>query len=386
MRAAARLLKAAIEAKGIRVLLRAHDRAPSKAAGVCRARRAAGRPHFPRRPRRDGCRRQPRDGAGGDRRPDHRPRHQGRRQARDQLGRGVYAIGECAEHRGSCYGLVEPVYEQARVLARHLAGRPARYEGSLLATSLKVSGVPVFSMGDFEGEGAETIVLEDEGAGSYRKLVVRDDRLAGVVLFGDTGDALWYRDLIRQSSASIAAIRARCVRQGARGGRIDHERAGLHRGAAPLSRRLRRRACRRAAPRRASSRWAREGGAGVRARRPRQARISPPWPASRRPARSSRPRRRPSATSIPSMPTRGSRPRAPRASFPRASTTSAGASTACSTWRRRRTPTCAGCASPTASSRTGSSRASPTSPRRYGGGYAHVTTRANLQIREIDAR
>ena len=57
---------------------------------------------------------------------------------------GVYAIGECAEHRGACYGIVEPVYEQAKVLARYLAGRPARYEGSLTAASLKVSGVPVY--------------------------------------------------------------------------------------------------------------------------------------------------------------------------------------------------------------------------------------------------
>jgi nitrite reductase [NAD(P)H] large subunit len=120
---------------------------------------------------------------------------------------GIYAIGECAEHRGQCYGMVEPVHEQARVLARHLAGDRARYQGSLAAASLKVSGVPVFSMSDFEGEGAETIVLEDEGAGSYRKLVIRDGRLAGAVLFGDTGDALWYRELVRQAS-SIAPVRA----------------------------------------------------------------------------------------------------------------------------------------------------------------------------------
>ena len=111
---------------------------------------------------------------------------------------GVYAIGECAEHRDTCYGIVEPAYDQARVLARHLAGKPARYDGSLLATSLKVSGVPVFSMGDFQGDGGEAIVLEDEGAATYRKLVVRGDRLAGVVLFGDTSDAFWYRDLISQ--------------------------------------------------------------------------------------------------------------------------------------------------------------------------------------------
>jgi nitrite reductase (NADH) large subunit len=119
---------------------------------------------------------------------------------------GIYAIGECAEHRGSCCGLVEPAYEQARVLARHLGGLPARYEASLSAASLKVSGVPVFSMGDFEGDGAEAILLEDAQAGAYRKLVIRGGRLAGAVLVGDTADALWYRDLIRRH-AVVAPIR-----------------------------------------------------------------------------------------------------------------------------------------------------------------------------------
>ena len=118
----------------------------------------------------------------------------------------VYAIGECAEHCGICYGLVEPAYAQAKALARHLAALPARYEGSLLATSLKVSGVPVFSMGDFEGEGAETIVLEDQKAATYRKLVLRDGHLAGAVLVGDTADSLWYRDLM-STRAPIAPIR-----------------------------------------------------------------------------------------------------------------------------------------------------------------------------------
>ena len=113
---------------------------------------------------------------------------------------GVYAIGECIEHRGCCYGLVEPVYDHAKVLARYLSGRPARYEGSTPASSLKVSGVPVFSLGDFAGEGAECIVLEDEAAGSYRKLVIRDNRLSGLILFGDTSDALWYRDLVQHGT------------------------------------------------------------------------------------------------------------------------------------------------------------------------------------------
>jgi nitrite reductase (NADH) large subunit len=119
----------------------------------------------------------------------------------------VYAIGECAEHRGTCYGLVEPAFDQASVLARHLGGLPAHYMGSLLATSLKVSGVPVFSVGDFEGADAEAVLLEDVGAATYRKLVIRDGRLCGAVLIGDTGDALWYRELVRQH-APVGPIRA----------------------------------------------------------------------------------------------------------------------------------------------------------------------------------
>ncbi|MEN3346867.1 MAG: nitrite reductase large subunit, partial [Bradyrhizobium sp.] len=120
---------------------------------------------------------------------------------------GIYALGECAEHRGTCYGLVEPAYEQARVLARHLAGKPAAYQGSVVATNLKVSGVAVFSAGDFTGgDGREAIVLSDVRRGVYKKLVIADGRLAGAVLIGETQDALWYLDLIR-SSQPIAAIR-----------------------------------------------------------------------------------------------------------------------------------------------------------------------------------
>jgi nitrite reductase (NADH) large subunit len=123
----------------------------------------------------------------------------------------VYAIGECAEHRGVCYGLVEPAYEQAHVLARHLGGEETSYKGSLLATNLKVSGVGVFSAGDFLGaDGGEPIVLSDPEHGIYRKLIVKEGRIAGVVLLGDTGDALWYLDLIR-SGAPIAAMREALV-------------------------------------------------------------------------------------------------------------------------------------------------------------------------------
>ncbi|MCK1745463.1 NAD(P)/FAD-dependent oxidoreductase [Bradyrhizobium sp. 139] len=119
----------------------------------------------------------------------------------------IYALGECAEHRGTCYGLVEPAYEQARVLARHLAGRPASYQGSVVSTNLKVSGVSVFSAGDFMGgEGSESLVLSDTRRGIYKKLVIADGRLTGAVLIGDTVDALWYLELIRNRD-KVAAIR-----------------------------------------------------------------------------------------------------------------------------------------------------------------------------------
>lgn len=119
----------------------------------------------------------------------------------------IYAIGECAEHASVCYGLVEPAYEQASVLATHLSGAQAAYRGSVLATNLKVSGVNVFSAGDFMGApGTEPIVLSDAGLKTYKKLVIADGRLVGAVLFGDTADGLWYLDLIR-SGASIEAFR-----------------------------------------------------------------------------------------------------------------------------------------------------------------------------------
>jgi nitrite reductase (NADH) large subunit len=120
----------------------------------------------------------------------------------------IFALGECAEHHGICYGLVEPAYEQAAVLARHLAGKASAYNGSVVATNLKVSGVAVFSAGDFMGaDGTEAIVLNDFRHGTYKKLVISNGRLTGAVLVGDTADALWYLELIR-SQKPIAAIRA----------------------------------------------------------------------------------------------------------------------------------------------------------------------------------
>ncbi len=122
---------------------------------------------------------------------------------------GIYAIGECAEHRGTCYGLVEPAYEQGQVLAKRLAGRPAGYAGSVLATNLKVSGVHVFSAGDFLGRpDTNEIVLADPGLDLYKKFVLAGDRLVGAVLYGDTADGLWYLDLIR-SGAAVTGMRDR---------------------------------------------------------------------------------------------------------------------------------------------------------------------------------
>ncbi len=129
----------------------------------------------------------------------------------DQLQTGaedIFALGECAEHRGICYGLVEPAYEQAKALAQYLAGRKAAvYPGSVVATNLKVSGVSVFSAGEFMGtDRSEAIVLSDVRRGTYKKLVIADGRLIGAVLVGDTTDALWYLELIRNRE-NIASVR-----------------------------------------------------------------------------------------------------------------------------------------------------------------------------------
>ncbi len=123
----------------------------------------------------------------------------------------IFALGECAEHRGTCYGLVEPAYDQARVLAASLCGAKAAYEGSILSTNLKVSGVPVFSSGDFMGaDGTQSIVWDDPGLNLYRKLVLREGKLVGAVFFGETSDALWYRDLIR-SGQNVDSMRSELI-------------------------------------------------------------------------------------------------------------------------------------------------------------------------------
>ncbi|WP_395142085.1 nitrite reductase large subunit NirB [Schlegelella aquatica] len=112
----------------------------------------------------------------------------------------IYAVGECASHRGVAYGLVAPLFEQGKVCATHLAEFGiGRYTGSQVSTKLKVTGIDLFSAGDFMGgEGTEEIVLSDPYAGVYKKLVLKDDRLVGACLYGDTVDGAWYFKLLRE--------------------------------------------------------------------------------------------------------------------------------------------------------------------------------------------
>lgn len=120
----------------------------------------------------------------------------------------ISAVGECLEHRGQCYGLVAPVYEQARVLAARLAGEhAAHYPGSATSLKLKVSGIELFSAGEFVGaEGDELLRYRDPRRGIYKKLVLRAGRLVGAVLIGDARDSSWYFELI-QSGQTIGAWR-----------------------------------------------------------------------------------------------------------------------------------------------------------------------------------
>ncbi|MCW7537568.1 nitrite reductase large subunit NirB [Aquabacterium sp. A7-Y] len=112
----------------------------------------------------------------------------------------IYAVGECAAHRGIAYGLVAPLFEQGRVCATHLAEFGiGRYTGSQVSTKLKVTGIDLFSAGDFMGgEGTEEIVMSDPYGGVYKKLVLKDDQLIGACLYGDTVDGSWYFQLLRE--------------------------------------------------------------------------------------------------------------------------------------------------------------------------------------------
>ncbi len=120
----------------------------------------------------------------------------------------IYSVGECAAHRGIAYGLVAPLFEQAKVAANHLAQYGiGRYQGSLTSTKLKVTGIDLFSAGDFAGgEGTEELVMSDPYGGVYKKLVIKDDKLVGACLYGDTVDGSWYFKLLRDGR-SISDIR-----------------------------------------------------------------------------------------------------------------------------------------------------------------------------------
>jgi nitrite reductase (NADH) large subunit len=120
----------------------------------------------------------------------------------------VYAVGECVQHRRSTFGLVAPIWDQARVCAAHLAGAGhRRYVQQATATKLKVTGVDLYSAGDIVGaEGSEDLVLRDRRGGVYKRLVVAGNRLTGAVLYGDVADGPWYFDLI-QNRSDISSFR-----------------------------------------------------------------------------------------------------------------------------------------------------------------------------------
>jgi NAD(P)H-nitrite reductase large subunit len=112
----------------------------------------------------------------------------------------IYSVGECIQHRGDTFGLVAPLFEQAKVCANHLSGHGvAEYKTLPSATKLKVTGINLFSLGNFlGGEGFEEIAFSDPAAKIYKKLVIKDNHIAGVVLYGDTKDGLWYQNLMEQ--------------------------------------------------------------------------------------------------------------------------------------------------------------------------------------------
>ncbi|MEL7467737.1 MAG: nitrite reductase large subunit NirB [Pseudomonadota bacterium] len=113
----------------------------------------------------------------------------------------ILAVGECVEHRGLCYGLVAPLYDMAKVAAKTLAGTEGAYEGSLTSTKLKVTGVDLFSAGDFaDADDREEIVLRDAARGVYKRLVLQANRIIGAVMYGDTADGAWFFGLLKDGT------------------------------------------------------------------------------------------------------------------------------------------------------------------------------------------
>jgi nitrite reductase (NADH) large subunit len=136
----------------------------------------------------------------------------------------IYSVGECAAHRGIAYGLVAPLFEQAKVAANHLAEYGiGQYKGSLTSTKLKVTGIDLFSAGDFAGgEGTEELVMSDPYGGVYKKLVIKNDKLVGACLYGDTVDGSWYFKLLRDGR-SISDIRDKLMFGESNIGDVGHE-------------------------------------------------------------------------------------------------------------------------------------------------------------------
>ncbi len=136
----------------------------------------------------------------------------------------VWAVGECAAHRGIAYGLVAPLFEQGKVLANHLAEFGiARYLGSQTSTKLKVTGIDLFSAGEFMGgEGTDEIVMSDPAGGVYKRLVLKDDKLVGACLYGDTVDGSWYFKLLREGR-SVADIRDKLMFGESNIGDVGHQ-------------------------------------------------------------------------------------------------------------------------------------------------------------------
>jgi len=124
----------------------------------------------------------------------------------------IYAVGECVQHRKALFGLVAPIWDQARVCATHLAGvGHSRYIQQATATKLKVTGVDLYSAGDFIGDAdSEDLVLRDPRRGVYKRLVLKHNRIVGAVLYGDVKDGPWYFDLI-QNKADVTALRSRLL-------------------------------------------------------------------------------------------------------------------------------------------------------------------------------
>ena len=124
----------------------------------------------------------------------------------------IFSVGECVQHRGELFGLVAPVYEQAKVCANHLANKNnAVYKTLSSATMLKVTGIDLFSIGDFEGDAStEQITLIDPALNVYKKVVIKNNVILGMVMYGDTADSAWYLNLVKDKT-DISAIRDRLI-------------------------------------------------------------------------------------------------------------------------------------------------------------------------------